>query len=234
MDTRLADPARQHADRRGGPVGRGCPVRRAAAGDRRRPPRQDHDAGVLVEGRHRLARGTASRATHGTPPTTSGGSSGGSAAAVGLGMGPWSVGTDGGGSVRIPAGVHRHGRAQADLRPDPAVSAEPVRDAVARRADDEDGARHRRAARRDHRLRRPRLVGHADAGGVVPRGLDDGVAGLRIAFSPDLGFVDNDPEVDAAVRAAVDVLADAGRRGGRGRSGIRRSGRGVPRAVVRR
>ena len=34
---------------------------------------------------------------------TSGGSSGGAATAVGLGMGTWSVGTDGGGSVRIPA-----------------------------------------------------------------------------------------------------------------------------------
>ena len=50
----------------------------------------------------------------------------------------------------------------------------------------------------------------------------------------DLGFVRNDPEVEAAVRAAVDVLADAGRRGGRGRSGIRRSGAGLPRAVVLR
>ena len=38
------------------------------------------------------------------PARTAGGSSGGSAAAVGLGMGVWSVGTDGGGSVRIPAG----------------------------------------------------------------------------------------------------------------------------------
>ena len=38
------------------------------------------------------------------PATTAGGSSGGSAAAVCLGMGVWSVGTDGGGSVRIPAG----------------------------------------------------------------------------------------------------------------------------------
>ena len=37
------------------------------------------------------------------PAMTSGGSSGGSATAVGLGMGAWSVGTDGGGSVRIPA-----------------------------------------------------------------------------------------------------------------------------------
>lgn len=37
------------------------------------------------------------------PSTTAGGSSGGSSASVGAGMGAWSVGTDAGGSVRIPA-----------------------------------------------------------------------------------------------------------------------------------
>ena len=41
-------------------------------------------------------------------------------------------------------------------------------------------------------------------------GLDDGVVGLRIALSPTLGYGRNDPEVDAAVRAAAQVFADAG------------------------
>jgi aspartyl-tRNA(Asn)/glutamyl-tRNA(Gln) amidotransferase subunit A len=41
-------------------------------------------------------------------------------------------------------------------------------------------------------------------------GLEDGVAGLRIAFSPALGYVDVDPEVAAAVRSAVGVFAELG------------------------
>ncbi|MBT5667297.1 MAG: amidase, partial [Rhodospirillaceae bacterium] len=40
--------------------------------------------------------------------------------------------------------------------------------------------------------------------------LDDGVAGLRIAFSPDLGHASVDPEVAALVRAAADVFTDLG------------------------
>jgi aspartyl-tRNA(Asn)/glutamyl-tRNA(Gln) amidotransferase subunit A len=40
--------------------------------------------------------------------------------------------------------------------------------------------------------------------------LDAGVRGLRVAFSADLGYVRNDPEVERLVRAAAAVLADAG------------------------
>jgi aspartyl-tRNA(Asn)/glutamyl-tRNA(Gln) amidotransferase subunit A len=43
------------------------------------------------------------------------------------------------------------------------------------------------------------------------QGLDDGVRGLRIAFSPTLGYVDDvNPEIAAAVEAAVGDLAAAG------------------------
>jgi aspartyl-tRNA(Asn)/glutamyl-tRNA(Gln) amidotransferase subunit A len=41
-------------------------------------------------------------------------------------------------------------------------------------------------------------------------GLEDGVVGLRVALSPTLGYGRNDAEVDAAVRAAAQVFAEAG------------------------
>jgi aspartyl-tRNA(Asn)/glutamyl-tRNA(Gln) amidotransferase subunit A len=40
--------------------------------------------------------------------------------------------------------------------------------------------------------------------------IDRGVTGLRIAFSPALGFIKVDPGVEARVRAAVAVLAGLG------------------------
>jgi aspartyl-tRNA(Asn)/glutamyl-tRNA(Gln) amidotransferase subunit A len=46
--------------------------------------------------------------------------------------------------------------------------------------------------------------------GSFRSGLDDGVAGLRVAYSPTLGHVPVDREVAASVRAAVEVLADLG------------------------
>lgn len=141
---------------------------------------------------------------------TAGGSSGGSAAAVALGMGPWSVGTDGGGSVRIPGGftgtvAHKPTYGLVPLYPMSAFGSlahvgpmtRSVRDCAAlldviSGFDGRDG------------------TAMPTPSASFSEGLDRGVAGLRIAFSPNLGYVRNDPEIDAAVRAAVDLIAAAG------------------------
>lgn len=144
------------------------------------------------------------------PSTTAGGSSGGSAAAVALGMGPWSVGTDGGGSVRIPAAF----TGTVALKPTygliPFYPPSPfgtlshagpmtrtVRDAAAL-MDVITGFDARDWAAMP-----------TPATSFLDR-LDDGVSGLRVGYSRNLGFVQNDSEVEAAVRAALDVLASAG------------------------
>jgi aspartyl-tRNA(Asn)/glutamyl-tRNA(Gln) amidotransferase subunit A len=144
------------------------------------------------------------------PGTTSGGSSGGSAAAVALGMGPWSVGTDGGGSVRIPAGFTG------------TVALKPTYGLVAHYPASAFGSlSHVGPMTRSVRDCAALLdvisgFGARDCTAMpTPKtsfldGLDNGVAGLRIAYSPNFGFVRNDPEVDAAVREAVDVIASAG------------------------
>lgn len=146
------------------------------------------------------------------PTKTAGGSSGGSAASVGLGMGVWSVGTDAGGSVRIPAGftgtvalkptyglIPHYPPSPFGTLAHPGPMTRTVTDAAALMdvitAFD---------ARDWSAMPTPR------ESFVV--GLDDGIAGLRVAFSPNLGFVRNDPEVDCALRAAVRVLADIGAR----------------------
>ena len=104
------------------------------------------------------------------PQKTSGGSSGGTAAAIASGMGPLSVGTDGAGSVRIPAGFC------GNFGLKPSLGRVPPYDY------------------RDYLQR-----------------LDDGVRGLRIAFSPTLGYAKNvHPEIAAAVAAAVREMEGLG------------------------
>ena len=135
---------------------------------------------------------------------TPGGSSGGTAAAVAAGLGPLSVGTDGAGSVRIPAALCGNfglkpsfGRVPAHpLSPFGTVShlgphTMSVADAalmlnVLSQPDARDWTSLPYDAR-DYRI-----------------GLDDGVRGLRIAYSPTLGYAQNvHPEVAAAVERAV-------------------------------
>jgi len=145
------------------------------------------------------------------PKMTSGGSSGGAAAAVASGMGPVAIGTDGAGSVRIPSTLcgipgmkPSFGRVPAyPLSPMGTVAhigphARSVEDlalmlTTMSRPDGRDWTSLPYDAR-DYRV-----------------GLCDGVHGLRVAFSPDLGYVkDVHPEVAAAVRKAAESFAAQG------------------------
>lgn len=141
---------------------------------------------------------------------TSGGSSGGSAAAVAQGMGPWSVGTDGGGSIRIPAGFTGVVGFKPTYGTVPLYPASPFgtlahAGPITRTVEDA-------ALMMD-------IISQPDArdwsAGPAPttsfsHGLADGLRGRRVAFSPNLGYGSNDPDVEAAVRDAVQVLAELG------------------------
>lgn len=144
------------------------------------------------------------------PSSTAGGSSGGSSAALAAGMVPLALGTDGGGSIRIPCGFcglpgikPTYGRVPAwPASPFGALAhAGPMARTVADVALLLDVL-----AEPDPRD----WVALPPVGASFRAGLDDGVAGLRIAFSPDLGHADVDPEVAALVAAAAEAFAGLG------------------------
>ncbi|MFD9885341.1 amidase [Streptomyces alboflavus] len=145
------------------------------------------------------------------PSRTAGGSSGGSAAAVALGAGPLSLGTDGGGSVRIPAafcGIFgfkpTYGR--VPLYPASAFGTLAHVGPMTRDAAD--------AALMLDVISAPDARDWSHLGpapGSFRDGLDGGVRGLRVAYSPSLGGqVAVRPAVAAAVRDAVGKLASLG------------------------
>jgi aspartyl-tRNA(Asn)/glutamyl-tRNA(Gln) amidotransferase subunit A len=144
------------------------------------------------------------------PKMTPGGSSGGSAAAVASGMGPLTVGTDGGGSIRIPCGFTglvglkpSFGRVPAwPLSPMGTVAhVGPMTRTV------EDSALLLNVLSLPDRRDWHALPFDARDYRV---GLEDGVRGLRIAYSADLGYANVDPEVARIVAAAVKNFSDLG------------------------
>jgi aspartyl-tRNA(Asn)/glutamyl-tRNA(Gln) amidotransferase subunit A len=145
------------------------------------------------------------------PTRTAGGSSGGSAAAVGLGMGALSLGTDAGGSVRIPAAFTGTTTIKSTYGRVPHWPGSPFGTLA------HVGPHTRTAADSallldvisgvDHRD--PWAMGRATVRCVDALG--DGVAGLRIAVSPTLGFdVALHPDVAAAFETAVEVFTALG------------------------
>ncbi|MFI6082455.1 amidase family protein [Streptomyces sp. NPDC051217] len=127
---------------------------------------------------------------------TPGGSSAGSAAAVAAGLVPMATGSDGAGSVRIPAawcGVF-------GLKTTNGLLPTPDRTGLA-----SAGVLTRRVA--DARTYLRCVLDVAATGAATGAGASAPVAAT---YSPDLGFARTDPAVEAVVRAAVDRLAAAG------------------------
>jgi aspartyl-tRNA(Asn)/glutamyl-tRNA(Gln) amidotransferase subunit A len=143
---------------------------------------------------------------------TPGGSSGGAAAALALGLGTIAIGTDAGGSVRIPASFCNvfglkptFGRVPS-FPPGPFMPFEvigPMTRTVA------DAALAFTVITRPDR-RDPFALPYEDRDYRV--GIDDGVAGLRIAYSPMLGRPDVavDPEVAAIIADTAETFTVLG------------------------
>ncbi len=139
------------------------------------------------------------------PDLTPGGSSGGAGAAVAAGLGPLAVGTDGGGSIRIPAsfcGIYglkpSYGRVPSYPR-FPGWHGVSVTGPMTRTVRDA-GLMLDVVAGPDDRDRHSLP---ADAGGSYLAACDAGIAGLSVGWSADFGYARVDPEVlDLCAQAA--------------------------------
>ncbi len=145
------------------------------------------------------------------PAKTPGGSSGGAAAAVAAGMGPLAIGTDGAGSVRIPAAFCGNFGLKPSFGRVPAYPLSPF-GSVAHLGPHTMSVLD--AALLMNILKQPDA---RDWTSLPPDtrdytvGLNDGVRGLRVAWSPTLGYAHNvHPEVAAATLAAAEQFVAMG------------------------
>ncbi|MBV8492107.1 MAG: amidase [Alphaproteobacteria bacterium] len=134
---------------------------------------------------------------------TTGGSSAGAAAACAAGIAPFHVGSDGAGSIRIPSAFTGIFGIKATFG---RVPAHPP-SAMGLLSNVGPMTRHvRDAALMLNVLSRPDFrdpYALPPAGRDWRDGIEDGVRGLRIAYSPDLGYARVDPEIAAAAAVAA-------------------------------
>lgn len=182
------------------------------------------DAGAIVVGMTNVPefghKGTTDNPLHGTTVTPfdtdriAGGSSGGSAAALAAGMTPLAVGSDAGGSIRIPSSacgvvglMPSFGLVPFDARPDALEAHSPFTalGPMARSVEDVAIMLDVLAGwHPDDPFVAPKP--DADYTGAIRRGIDS----LSIQYSPDLGIFPMEDVVRETVDDAVDTLASTG------------------------
>jgi aspartyl-tRNA(Asn)/glutamyl-tRNA(Gln) amidotransferase subunit A len=142
---------------------------------------------------------------------TPGGSSGGASAAVAAGLGPLAIGTDGGGSIRIPAsfaGIFGHKASYGRIPVYPPSGAWSLSHIGPMTRTVEDAALMMNACAGPDERDQYSLPA---AGTDYVKALKGGLKGLRVGWSPDLGFARVvDPEVEATCAKAARRFRDLG------------------------
>lgn len=146
------------------------------------------------------------------PERTAGGSSGGSGVAVALGMAPLALGTDAGGSIRIPASFcgivgFKPSSGEVPHWPPPPYGSLAHAGPMSWTVED--------CALLMNVLTEP---DYRDTSAIPRRNIDyhgelgsgSSLKGLRIGYSPNLGYVDVDSEVERSIARAMQLFRDMG------------------------